>query len=226
MPWAAAAIVGAAAIGAGASISAADKAAEAQTNAANSAQALEEKKLDLIRGDFAPYRDAGSRALGYYEDFLGANGPDASASARNMFQTSPGYDFAFDEGMRATEGSAAARGSFQSGGTKKALQDRGMGLANQEYGSYLDRFLGLANMGQNSAAQTGSFTAGSAARQGGYITDAGAAQAGGYLAAGQGVNGAINNSLQLYGYGKGQGWFDSPSYKTPDGNPRGYYVTK
>ena len=107
-----------------------------------------------------------------------------------------------------------------SGGTLKALQARGQGLANQEYGSYLDRFLGLANMGQNSAAQTGSFTAGSAARQGGYITDAGAAEAGGYLAAGEGVTGAINNSLNLYGYMKGNGG----GYKTPDGYSRGYYV--
>jgi len=201
MPWA---IAAAAVVGAGASIYSADKASEAQSDAAAQAGALEREAQQQIRGDLAPYRDAGSKALGYYQDFLGANGADAAASARNMFQTSPGYDFAMDEGIRATEGGAAARGGLLSGGTLKALQARGQGLANQEYGSYLDRFLGLANMGQNSAAQTGSFTAGSAARQGGYITDAGAAQAGGYLAAGQGVNGAINNSLNLYGYMKGK----------------------
>lgn len=200
-------LIGGAALGAGASIYSANKAADAQKDAAAQAQALEERKLAQIRGDLAPYRDAGSRALGYYEDFLGVNGADAAASARNMFQTSPGYDFAFDEGMRATEGSAAARGGLLSGGTLKALQARGQGLANQEYGSYLDRFLGLAGIGENAAAQTGNFTAGSAARQGGYLLDAGAAQAGGYLAAGEGINGAINNSLKLYGQGRGQGWW-------------------
>lgn len=198
-------LVGGALAGAGASIYSANKAADAQEKAANAARTLEEKKLAQIRGDLAPWREGGARAQGYYEDFLGMNGAEASASARDMFQTSPGYDFAMDEGIRATEGGAAARGGLLSGGTLKALQARGQGLANQEYGSYLDRFLGLANMGQNSAAQTGSFTAGSAARQGGYITDAGAAQAGGYLAAGQGVNGAINNSLKLYGQSQGYG---------------------
>lgn len=205
---------GSALLGAGASIYSANKAASAQKDAAAAAGALEERKLAQIRGDLEPYRDAGSRALGYYEDFLGVNGPAASASARDMFQTSPGYEFAFDEGNRAVEGSAAARGSALSGGTLKALQARGQGLANQEYGSYLDRFLGLANMGQNSAAQTGSFTAGSAARQGGYLTDAGQAAAGGYLAAGQGVTGAINNSLKLYG--QSQGWGQPQDYsKSP-----------
>lgn len=201
MPWA---IAAAAVVGAGASIYSADKASEAQSDAAAQAGALEREAQQQIRGDLAPYRDAGSKALGYYQDFLGANGADASASARNMFQTSPGYQFAQDEGIRATEGGAAARGGLLSGGTLKALQERGQGLANQEYGSYLDRFLGLANMGQNSAAQTGQFSAGSAARQGGYITDAGAAEAGGYLSAAQGVNGAISNGLSLYGYMKGK----------------------
>lgn len=207
-------LIGGAALGAGASIYSANKAADAQKDAAAAAGALEERKLAQIRGDLAPYRDAGSQALGYYQDFLGVNGPEASARARDMFQTSPGYDFAFDEGMRATEGGAAARGGLLSGGTLKALQARGQGLANQEYGSYLDRFLGLSSMGENAAAQTGNFTAGSAARQGQYLTDAGAAQAGGYLAAGQGVTGAINNSLKLYGQTQGA---------SPYGNSRWAY---
>ena len=225
MPWA---IAAAAVVGAGASIYAADKASSAQTKAANQAQTTEQKALEQIRGDLAPYREAGNTGLNYYQDFLGVNGPAASASARNMFQTSPGYDFAVNEGQKAIEGSAAARGGLLSGGTLKALQDRRMGVANQEYGSYLDRFLGLSSLGENAAAQSGNFTAGSAARQGQYINDAGAAQAGGYLSAAQGVNGAINNSLSLYGYGKGQGWFGNSGggsgYYLPGGEPRGYYV--
>jgi len=198
------AIGGAALLGAGASVYSAGKAADAQKDAASAALANEDRKLEIIRGDLAPYRDAGGRALSYYEDFLGANGPEATSRAHDLFRASPGYSFMVDEGQKAVEGSAAARGGLLSGGALKALQDRRMGIADTTSGSYLDRFLGLANMGQNSAAQTGSFTAGSAARQGGYLTDAGAAQAGGYLAAGQGITGAINNSLKLYG--QSQGW--------------------
>lgn len=214
MPWAIAATT---IVGAGASIYASGEASDAQSEAAASAQALEQKRYEQGRTDLAPYRDAGSRALGFYEDFLGANGADAASSARSMFQTSPGYDFAFDEGMRATEGSAAARGGLLSGGTLKALEARGQGLANQEYGSYLDRFLGLVNTGQASAAGTANLGAASGAREGGYITDAGAAQAGGYLAAGQGVNGAISNGLNLYGYMKGK--------ETPAATGAGGYST-
>lgn len=207
MPWAVAAAV----VGAGASIYASGEASDAQSEAAASAQALEQKRYEQGRTDLAPYRDAGSKALGYYQDFLGANGAEAAAGAHDMFRSSPGYTFALDEGIRATEGSAAARGGLLSGGAIKAVQDRGMGLADQTSGSYLDRFLGLANMGQASAAGTANLGAASGAREANYITDAGAAQAGGYLSAAQGVNGAISNGLQLYGYGKGNGWWDTPA---------------
>lgn len=196
-------IAGAIALGAGASIYSGNKAADAQKKAAATAASAEEKKLQQIRSDLAPYRDTGASALSRYADAMGLNGDAARDQFRTDFRTDPGYGFAFDEGMRATEGSAAARGGLLSGGTLKALQRRGQGMADQQYGSYLDRFMGLANMGQNSAAQTGQFASASGARQGQYALDAGAARAGGYLSAAQGVNGAISNGLQLYGYMNG-----------------------
>lgn len=201
------AVVAAAAVGAGASIYGANKAADAQKKAAAQATAADEKKFQQIRSDLAPYRDTGTSALARYADSLGLNGVDAQNAFRDNFRTDPGYQFAFDEGMRAIQGSAAARGGVLNGGTLRALQRTGQGMADQQYGSYLDRFGYLANMGQNAAAQTGQFANASSARQGQYALDAGAARAGGYLSAAQGVNGAISNGLQLYGYGKGQGWW-------------------
>lgn len=201
-------IAGAALAGAGASIYAADQASDAQRDAAVNAQRADEKKFQQIRSDLAPYRDAGGSALTKYADSLGLNGDAARDQFRTDFRADPGYQYAFDEGMRAVEGSAAARGGVLNGGTLRALQRTGQGMADQQYGSYLDRFMGLANMGQNSAAQTGQFANASAGRQGQYALDAGAARAGGYLSAANGVNGAISNGLQLYGYGQGQGWFN------------------
>ena len=188
------------------SANAAGKAADAQSAAAAEAGRLSREQFEATRADLAPYRDAGGRALNYYEDFLGANGADKRGEAFDLFRSSPGYQFAQDEGIRATEGGAAARGGLLSGGTLKALQERGMGLADQTSGSYLDRFLGLANMGQNSAAMTGNFGAQAARDQGGYLLDAGAARAGGYLGKADAFSGVINNSLKLAGRASG-GYF-------------------
>lgn len=202
------AIGAAAVIGAGASIYGANKAASAQKKAANIAAQTERDSQALIRSDLAPYREAGSSAVATYADLIGVNGPEKQAAAFANFRTDPGYQYSLDEGRRAIEGSAAARGGVLNGGTLKALERFGQGQADKQYGSYLDRFLNLTNVGQASAAQQANLGAASAARQGQYITDAGAAQAGGYLSAAQGVNGAISNGLQLYGYGQGAGWFN------------------
>ena len=215
MPWAAAV---AGVLGAAGAIGASSLASDAQSDAAAQAQRLEEQKFQQTRTDLAPYRDAGSNALGYYQDFLGANGAEAAQRARAQFQTSPGYEFEVGQGTKAIEGSAAARGGVLAGGALKALQGYGQNMANRESGSYLDRFLGLANMGQNSAVQTGSFGSQSAGRQGQYLLDSGAARAGGYLAAGEGVNGAINNSLKFYGQMRGQ---QPPAEPSQDWEPWG-----
>ena len=199
MPW----VVAAAGVAAAGSIVAGGMAADAQSDAAANAAALERESQAQIRGDLAPYREVGGRALTRYADSLGLNGDAARDQFRTDFRADPGYQYAFDEGMRAVEGSAAARGGVLNGGTLRALQRTGQGMADQQYGTYLDRFMNLANMGQNSAAQTGQFNSQSAGRQGAYALDAGAARAGGYLSAANGVSGAISNGLQLYGYMNG-----------------------
>ena len=175
------------------------EAADAQKDASNAALANERAMFDTTRADLAPYRDTGTSALTKYADSLGLNGNAARDQFRTDFRADPGYQYAFDEGQRAVQGSAAARSGLLSGGALRALQRTGQGMADQQYGSYLDRFSNLANMGQNSAAMTGQLSNESAGRQGGYINDAGAAQAGGYLAQGQAVNGAITNMLKTAG---------------------------
>ena len=216
MPWAVAAAV----VGAGASIWGASEAADAQQSAANKASRLERESRDQIRADFAPYRETGASALTKYADSLGLNGDAARDQFRTDFRADSGYQFSFDEGQRAVQGSAAAKGGLLSGGAMKALNRFGTGLADQQYGSYLDRYMNLANLGQNSAAQTGAFGSQSAGRQGAYALDAGAARAGGYLSAAQGVNGAISNGLQFYGRQQG---YQSPGQSYSGTMPAGYF---
>lgn len=216
MPWG---IAAAAVIGAGASIYGANKASDAQSKAAAAAQQLEQDQFKQTRADFEPYRAAGQSALERYADALGINGDDRRSQFQAGFRQDPGYQFAFDEGQRAVQGSAAARGGLISGGAMRGLTRFGQGLGDQQYGSYLDRYMNLAQMGQASTAQVASAGALSSGRQGQYLMDAGAARAGGYLSAAEGVNGALSNAMKLYGQYKG--WNNpTPSggvYNNPDG---------
>lgn len=57
----------------------------------------------------------------------------------NSFSGTPGYQFALDQGLQATQRSMS--GNRNSGNALAALQDRGNGLANQNYMDYAG-FLG------------------------------------------------------------------------------------
>jgi len=222
MPFGVAVPIAAAAIGAGASIYGASKqskavskgaeqAADAQLQGQREALEFQRQALDQMRGDLQPYRDAGQTGLSSTLDASGAAGPEGYARAMAAFQASPGYQFQFDEGMRATGNQFAAQGMNNSGAVLKALQARGQGLANQDFGQYYSRLAGLAQMGQNSSAMTGSaaMTAGNNLASGAMQTGAnlgniyasqGTAQANIQGNMVSGVSGAINSGLNNYMY--------------------------
>lgn len=104
-------------------------------------------------GFLNPYMKAGQEALGDYQATLGEGGGMAGQNMVNKFKQSPGYQFQMQQGLNAINRSAAARGLAGGGGTSKALQEYGQGLANQEYGQYQNRLGQLAGMGQQSAGQ-------------------------------------------------------------------------
>jgi hypothetical protein len=137
-----AAILGSAAIGAGTGIAsgimgskAAGNAAKQQAAAASEANRLQRDMFQQQRKDQAPWREAGASALGdlanpdFKRDFTSAD-----------FQKDPGYDFRMQEGQKALERSAAARGGLQSGGTLKALSRYGQDFASNEYNNAYNRF--------------------------------------------------------------------------------------
>ena len=85
------------------------------------------------------------------------------------FTADPGYQFRLDQGQKALERSAAAKGGLMSGAALKATTDFAQGTAAQEYQSAYDRYntnqnnlysrlSGLSNSGQgmaNTGAQAG-----------------------------------------------------------------------
>lgn len=99
----------------------------------------------------APYREAGAGALGTYTGSLGLGGTEAQQAAQRTFQTSPEYQFALEEGLKAIRRGMAPTGLRGSGAEQKELMRYGMGLAGQEYGTWQDRLSKLAGLG----AETG-----------------------------------------------------------------------
>ncbi len=127
------------------------------------------------------------------------------------FQASPGYEFRLGEGIKAAERSAAARGLLGSGGTLKAIQRYGEGLASSEYENYANRLSALAGIGQTATNATSA--AGQSAANGisNAFTNAGNARASAYANTGSAINSGINNAMAGYLYTQGPqyGWGQS-----------------
>jgi len=83
----------------------------------------------------------------------------------DKFQADPGYQFRLDEGNKAIERAAAARGQYYDPSTVKALSEHNAGMADQTYNQAFDRYnvennntfnrlASIAGIGQNANAQT------------------------------------------------------------------------
>jgi hypothetical protein len=116
------------------------------------------------------------------------------------FQATPGYQFALDQGRAQVDASAAARGGLNSGRTLQDLTRFGQGMQNQEYGNYLNRLAGGADMGLGAAtlqANAGNAFAGMASTA---LANRGDARAAGAIGFGNAINSGIGNALGSFSY--------------------------
>jgi hypothetical protein len=128
---------------------------QATKSAQSSANAAQTAAEERARADLAPYNTAGQHALTATQDAAGLNGPEGYNAAMAGFHTSPGYQFQLDEGLRAVDAGAAAKGMLRSGAALKAEQTFGTGLADKSFTDYYNRLFSLSNLGENAAAKTG-----------------------------------------------------------------------
>lgn len=84
-----------------------------------------------------------------------------------QLQQTPGYQFAFDQGLQGIDRGAAAKGTLQTGGTLKAEQTFGTGLADQTYQNAVGNSLNAFN------TNYGVFSGDQARSLGAYQTNAG-----------------------------------------------------
>lgn len=197
MPWGVAA---AAAIGGAATVYGSSKQSKATKKAAQTSADAQTQAQEQLRADLEPWTQAGRNALAPTQDLLGLNGQGAADAAMANFQKSPGYDFQMSEGLKAIDSGAAARGLLQSGATREAEQTFGQNLANQEFGTYYNRLMGMAQMGQNSAAGVGASGVQTAQGIAQTAMSLGGAQASIYGNMTQGVGNVAQQGMQNYQY--------------------------
>lgn len=98
----------------------------------------------------------------------------AQPTATDMIRNTPGYLFQYNEGLKALNANAYARGLGNSGATFRALEAYGQNHADNYYQQYLNNVMAVAEQGRGAAS----------------------AIAGSGGAMGSGVAGALNNSAQ------------------------------
>lgn len=169
-----------------------DRALEEQKKAVGDANQLMWDMYQQQRKDMEPWRAAGSSALTSLQgDFM------------KDWQKDPAYQFQLNEGNKAINAAASARGLGNSGATLKALTKYGQDYANtaydQAYNRQYNRLSSLAGLGSNAAstnaANAGQYGQGVAAN---YI-GLGNVQAANQMAGVNGMSGLLNNGLNVAG---------------------------
>lgn len=216
----AAAITAAAAV---ASAASSMSASGAQQGAASSASNTQNAMYQQERADLLPFMQTGYGANTALQNLAGVGldsngaltGDPLSSSllkapsmnfSESDLQNTPGYQFNLSQGLKGVQNSAAARGLGTSGSALKGAAGYATGLADSTYqnqfnnavtnqSNQFNRLMGLANLGQSSAANVGN--AGITTGQGIASNTIGGGNAGaaGILGAGNALSSAYPNYL-------------------------------
>lgn len=199
----AAAVAGAAVVGGAVSANAQKKSAQGAANAqaASAQQGIEaqERQFQAITEMLAPYRLGGEKAFGAQQNLLGLNGDGAQSAAIAALQGSPQFTAALQQGENSILQNASATGGLRGGNTQAALAQFSPQLLAQTINDQYTRLGGVSAMGQNAAAQTGTFGQASANNVSGLLQQQGAAYAGGALARGQATSNLANSFSSAMG---------------------------
>lgn len=231
--------MGAAIAGGLSSLAGGDKAVDAQKRAASEANATQRYVFDQTRQDQEPYRAVGMRALAGLED---PNFQKSFSAADFANYKDPGYDMRMQEGMKAINNAASARGMGNSGATMKALAKYGQDYASNEYqnmynrfnndqGNRFSRLSSLAGMGQDANRANATVGMNYGNQVSGNQIGLGNAIASNHIAKGNMFNNMLGQGMSMAGmaFGGPMGGAKAPSFGNPQswasyggsGNPYG-----
>ena len=177
-----------------------DAAGNAAAGAANAASQQSMVEAARSRAAASPWTASGTSSLQKITNLLGlgslvtdgtnnntygmdpANAKGLQTQALADFQTTPGYQFRMDEGVKGLDRSAASRGLLRSGAQQKAITNFGQGIASEEYGNYFGNLMSLAGMGGQVASSANSTSGQLVNGAGNMMTQGGIARGSGYAA--------------------------------------------
>lgn len=206
MPWAIVASIAGPVLGGLFGSDASENAADAQVKAGEASNATQLKMFETARADQAPWREAGVNALNKLTGQV-----DSLSRPFTMadFQADPGYQFRLGEGEKSINRAAAARGTFNSGGTLKALQRYGQDYASGEFSNAYNRYnadrtnifnrlSAISGLGQTTSAQIGSQGIQTGRDMAQTTQGIGNARASGYVGSANAFSSAIGQGLNSY----------------------------
>lgn len=205
----AAAIAGAAVVGSvGSSLaakSAAKKAANAQTQAAQMGVDEQRRQFDAMQQLLAPYVQAGTPALQAQMNLLGLSGAGSQQAAIDQQEQSPMFQALAQQGENAILQNASATGGLRGGNVQGALGQFRPALLNQFLQQQYGNLAGLTQLGQNSAAGVGNAGLQTGTNIANLLAQAGQARAGNALAQGQANSQLFNLPSTVLGAFTGAG---------------------
>lgn len=136
-------------------VTAANKAAAAQTAGTQASIAEQRRQFDAMQGLMDPFVRAGTQSLEQQQALAGALGPEAQQAAYDAIQAGPGFQSALQRGETSILQNAAATGGVRGGNTQGALAQFSPALLNQSINQRFGQLGGLTQMGQASAAGVG-----------------------------------------------------------------------
>jgi hypothetical protein len=233
----AAGIAGGAIVGGLIQGNAAQSAAQTQAGAAENAQQISLGEFNTITGQEQPFMQGGRNALSALDYGLGTGGAPgqtglgsgsltAPFTTQNWQQLSPQYNFTKQQGQQGVLNADASQQGALSGSAAKDLINYNQSAANQSFGqafnqyqtqqgNIFSRLSGIAQLGQNAAANTGYQGTQLAGQQAQSATNIGTALGAGQIGQANAYSGAISSAMPwLYG-GGGQtspaAWSGDPS---------------
>jgi hypothetical protein len=191
--------------------SSARSAASAQSDSTAAGIAEQGRQYDTTRADYAPFRAAGTKALGQLQT---ENDRPFDSS---QVQLDPGYQFGLQQGQQAIDRKAAASGGRVSGAALKAAAEYGTNYAttgystaynraNQARTDRLNRLAALAGIGQTATGGTANAGANASNNISNMTTAQGNASGAATLAQGNIWGNGINQLGAI-----GQKWANTPA---------------
>lgn len=170
---------------------AANKAADRQVEAGESAIEFAKESRDIAREDLSPFRETGVTALGQLEGLV-----TDPQKQKEFISDNPFFQALQQQTTENVLGAQAARGKLGSGGTSKALQNALVLLGSDLLGQRVGQLQNLAGLGQAAAAGQAQVSQQTAQQVGETRLQQGNASAAGQIAKANVITGTMDNINQ------------------------------